>query len=211
MAATAIRGATLGDLKHMPGRSRDNLQPLPEFYRRRAVNGQVIEPAVHDAFEKIWPWFWNHVGTELGDPARAADLADEIVCRVTRHVKKHPGQIHSLVALCRVSAENYIKTVRKRERRIDFRGLGHDIEAALFPAASDSQRELDLMICTDQVLDGEDVEFRVMLQRRLMEETWPQIAEALGMSAEQARRRFQRARERIQWDVIFPERKRGGS
>jgi RNA polymerase sigma factor (sigma-70 family) len=190
----------------MPGRSRDNLEP-PEFYRRRVVKGRVIEPAVHDAFEKIWPWFWNHVGTELGDRARAADLADEIVCRVTGHVKKHPGQIHSLVALCRVAAENHIKTVRKRERRIDFRGLGQDIEAELFPAASDSQRELELLICTDQALDGENVEFRNMLQRRLMEETWGQIAEALGMSPEQARRRFQRARERIQWDVIFPERK----
>jgi DNA-directed RNA polymerase specialized sigma24 family protein len=195
----------------MPGWSRDNLEPLPEFYRRRSVNGRVIEPSVHDAFEKIWPWFWNHVRSELGDSTRAADLADDIVYRITRHVKAHPGQVHSLVALCRVSAENHVKTIKARERRIVFGGLGQDLEAALFPTASDVQRELDLRICAEQALDGEHSEFLEMVRRRLMDETWDEIGDALGMSAEQARRRYQRARERIDWDAIFPKRRDGGA
>lgn len=195
----------------MPGSRRDNLDRVPEFYRRRAVEGELIEPAVLDAFEKLWPWFWNHVGKELGDPTRAGDLADEIVGRVSKHIKTHPGPLHSLGALCRVAAENYIKTIKKRERRIDFRGLGRDIEATLQPAAVDLQRDLELWICADQALRGEDAEFRAMLQRRLMEETWREVGKAFGMTGEQARRRFYRRWERIQWDLIFPRRKGGHS
>ena len=195
----------------MPGSRRDNLERVPEFYRRRAVKGQLIEPAVHDAFEKLWPWFWNHVADELGDATRAGDLADEIVGRVSKHVKKHPGQVHSLGALCRVAAENYVKTIKKRDRRIDFRGLSRDIEAVASPAPDDSQRELELWICADQALRGDDVEFRAMLQRRLIDETWSEVGKAFGMSGEQARRRFNRRREQIRWDVIFPGRKGGHS
>ena len=195
----------------MPGSRRDNLERVPEFYRRRAVEGEAIEPAVHDAFEKLWPWFWNHVGKELGDPTRAGDLADEIVGRVSKHVKKHSSQVHSLDALCRVAAENYVKTIKKRERRIDFRGLSRDIEATLVPAAVDSQRELELWICADQALRGEDAEFRGMLQHRLMDETWREVGKAFGMTGEQARRRFNRRWARIQWDRILPPRKEGHS
>lgn len=195
----------------MPGSRRDNLERVPEFYRRPAVKGELIEPAVHDAFEKLWPWFWNHVGNELGDPTRAGDLADEIVGHVSKHVKKHPGQVHSLGALCRVAAENHVKTIKKRERRIDFRGLSSDIEATLQPPAVDSQRELELWICADQALRGEDAEFRGMLQHRLMDETWREVGIAFGMSGEQARRRFYRRWERIQWDLIFSLRKGGHS
>src|SRR5215471_361830 len=187
----------------MPGSRRDNLERVPEFYRRRAVKGQLIEPAVHDAFEKLWPWFWNHVADELGDATRAGDLADEILWRVSKHVKKHPGQVHSLGALCRVAAENYVRTIKKRDRRILFRGLSRDIEATSLPAATDSRGELELWICADQVLRGEDAEFRAMLQRRLMDETWPEVGKALGMTGEQARRHFHRRREQIQWDLIF--------
>jgi hypothetical protein len=128
----------------------------------------------------------NHVDRELGDSTRAGDLADEIVGRVSKHIKTHPGPLHSLGALCRVAAENYIKTIKKRERRIDFRGLGRDIEATLQPAAVDLQRELELWICADQALRGEDAEFRGMLQRRLMDETWREVGIAFGMTGEQA-------------------------
>jgi DNA-directed RNA polymerase specialized sigma24 family protein len=195
----------------MPGSSRDNRERLPEFYRRPSVNGRLIEPTVHDAFEKLWPWFWNHVGNELGDPTRAGDLAGEIASRISKHISKNPGQVQSLIALCRVAAENFVKSVKARERRVVFRGLGHDIESTLFPAASDWQDELELWICAEQVLEGDDVEIRTMLQHRLMEDTWDQTGEALGMTGEQARRRFQRARHRIQRDVIFPRHKRGRS
>ena len=96
----------------MPGSIRGNRERLPEFYRRPSVNGRLIEPTVHDAFEKLWPWFWNHVGNELGDPTRAGDLADEIASRISKHISKNPGQVQSLIALCRVAAENFVKSVK---------------------------------------------------------------------------------------------------
>ena len=181
----------------MPGNIRDDQKRLPEFYLRPSVNGRSIEPEVQSAFAELWPWFWNYVGKELGDSDRAADLADEVASRVSKYVKAHPDRVRSLVGLCRVAAVNFVATTKTRERRIDYRGLGQNIEAALDPISSDWQEEVELSIWVDQVLRGHDAETRMMLQRRLLEETWDQIGSSLGLTGGQARLRFRRALERI--------------
>jgi hypothetical protein len=50
-----------------------------------------------------------------------------------------------------------------------------------------------------------------MLQRRLMDETWDEIGDSLGLTAGQARLRFRRALERIRLDVIIRGANRGRS
>lgn len=191
----------------MPGHIRDDQKRLPEFYLRPSVNGRSIEPEVHSAFAQLWPWFWNYVGTELGDSDRAADLADEVASRVSKYVREHPDQVRSLVGLCRVAAVNFVATTKTRERRIDYRGLGKDIEAAVDPIPSGWQEEIELSIWVDQLLRGHNAETRMMLQRRLLDETWDEIGSSLGLTGGQARLRFRRALERIR-GVPTPDRGR---
>jgi DNA-directed RNA polymerase specialized sigma24 family protein len=195
----------------MPGQSRENQERLPEFYLSPAVKGRSIEPEVQSAFSQLWPWFWDFVGKELGDADRAADLADEIAYRVSKYLQEHPGQVRSVVGLCRVAAVNFVTTTKTREGRIDYRGLGQDIEANLNPIAADWQEDIDISIWVDQVFRGEDTETRRMVQLRLLEETWDQIGDTLGLTGGQARLRFYRALERIHADLIFRGPRRGRS
>src|ERR1019366_9293943 len=86
----------------MPGWDRDDRKRLPEFYLSPAVKGFRIDPGVRSAMEQLWPWFWDHVGDQLGDPDRAADLAERVACGVTVYLKTHELK-GSLGALCRVA------------------------------------------------------------------------------------------------------------
>ncbi len=187
----------------MPGRSRENQERLPDFYLSPAVKGRPIEPEVRSAFEQLWPWFWDFVGKQLGDADRAAELADRIAYRVSKYLESRPGQVRSVVGLCRVAAVNLVATTKTREGRIDYCGLGQDIESTLRPIAPDWQDEIELSIWVDQVFRGQDTETRRMLQRRLLDETWDQIGESLNLAGGQARLRFHRSLERIHADVIF--------
>ena len=195
----------------MPGYSRDGQKRLPDFYLRPTVNGRSIEPEVRTALAQLWPWFWNYVGKELGDADRAADLADEVASRVSKYAKLRPGHVRSLIGLCRVAAVNLVTTTKSRERRIDYRGLSQNVEATLDLTAPDWQEEVELSIWVDQLLQGHDAETRKMLHLRLLDETWDEIGDSLGLTAGQARLRFRRALERIREDVIVPRPDRGPS
>lgn len=195
----------------MLGSSRNDQERLPEFYLRPAAKGQRIHAEVRAAFEKLWPWFWTYVRRQLGDPDRAADLAEEIAARVSKNLQTHDGEIRSLLAFCRVSAVNFITSTKAREGRVDYRGLGQDIEAALGPAATDEHGDAELAIWVDQILQGHNRDTRTMLQLRLLDHTWPQIGGVLGMSGDQARLRFRRAMEETDHDALPRRPKRGRS
>jgi DNA-directed RNA polymerase specialized sigma24 family protein len=211
-----LRGG-LGHLAHdlawgtyaMPGRSRDNRMRLPEFYLSPSVEGLLIDEDVHSAMEELWPWFWNHVGDQLGDPDRAGDLAEGVAYRVTAYLKNHE-LLQSLVGLCRVAARNFVASTKTRERRIEFRGLSQEIEDSLGASAPDWQEDLEFWIWVDQVLQGHDSEIRVMLQLRLLKKTWDHIGKVLGMSGGQARLRFRRALNQIRANRKIPRPDRGG-
>ena len=195
----------------MPGSSRENQERLPDFYLRSVVKGQRISPDVRNAFEELWPWFWTFVGRQLGDRGRAADLAEEIAARVSKNLESREYDIRSLVAFCRVSAVNFITSLKTKEGRIDYRGLGQDIEAALGPAPPDSHDDAELSIRVDEILEGHNRDIRTMLELRLLELSWPQIGGILGISADQARLRFRRAMDETDDDVLPRRPKRGRS
>jgi DNA-directed RNA polymerase specialized sigma24 family protein len=146
--------------------------------------------------EELWPWFWNHVGEQLGDSARAGDLAEGVAYRVSAYLQNH-DLLQSLVGLCRVAARNFVQSTRSRERRIEFRGLSQDIEHSVGASGEDWQEDLEFWVWVDQVFQGHDREIRVMLELRLLNKTWDHIGDVLGMSGGQARLRFYRALEQI--------------
>jgi DNA-directed RNA polymerase specialized sigma24 family protein len=181
----------------MPGRSRKNQDRVPDFYLSATVNGQLIDPQVRAALEELWPWFWDYVGQELGDSGRAADLVDDIACRVSIYLAETAVEIRSLVGLCRVAATNLLRSTKIREGRIQYRGLSKDIEASLSPSAPDSKGIVERAIWIDQLFRDEDQEIRTMLQYRLVEDTWDRIGSLVDLTADQARLRFHRALRRI--------------
>jgi DNA-directed RNA polymerase specialized sigma24 family protein len=149
--------------------------------------------------EQLWPWFWDHVGDQLGDPDRAADLAERVACGVTVYLKTHELK-GSLGALCRVAGKNFVETIRKREQRIEFRGLSQEIVDSLAVPAQDWVEGVEVSILVQQILQSEDREIRVMLELRLLDKTWDEVGKELGMSGGQARLRLQRALKDLRGD-----------
>jgi DNA-directed RNA polymerase specialized sigma24 family protein len=185
----------------MPGRSRQNQERLPDFYLSCTANGWPIDPHVASALEELWPWFWRHVGQQLGDSGRAADLADELACRISMYLEAHPQGVRTLPGLCRVAATNLVISTKKKEGRIQYRGRSEDVEASLRPSAPDWQAEVEVAIWIDQVLSHQDREIRTMVQLRLLDETWDRIGSLLGLTFGQARLRFHRALRQIHDEV----------
>jgi DNA-directed RNA polymerase specialized sigma24 family protein len=183
----------------MPGWGRDDRKRLPEFYLSPAVEGLRIDPEVRLAMEKLWPWFWDHVGNQLGDPHRAADLGEKVAYGVTVYLKTHE-LTESLGALCRVAAKNFVETTRAREQRIEFRGLSQEVVDSLGVSAPDWVADIELSILVHQILQGKDREIRLMLELRLLDKTWDEVGKAVGMSGGQARLRLQRALKDLRGD-----------
>jgi DNA-directed RNA polymerase specialized sigma24 family protein len=192
----------------MPGRGRDNRKRLPEFYLSPSVKGLSIDRGVHAAMEQLWPWFWSYVGGQLGDPDRAGELADDVAYKVSAYLQNH-DQVRSLIGLCRVAAMHSVGSTKARERRVEFRGLSHELEGSLGACAPDWQEDADLWIWVDQVLQSKDLEIRLMLRYRLLEKTWDQIGQLLGMSGGQARLRFRRALQDIRANNTIGKTDRG--
>jgi len=181
----------------MPGRSREYQGRVPEFYMSPRVKGLQIDADVRAAFENLWPWFWRYVGEKLNDSGRAGDLADEIAYRISNHLEVHREPVRSMVGLCRVAAMHFVIATKMREKKIEFWGLSHDIEINLGASAPHWQQEVEVWIWIDQLLNGEDMQIRIMLHLRLLEETWGSIGKFLRLTPGQARLRFKRAVERI--------------
>jgi len=191
-AVNPCPGAGPEKVSSMSGGNEEDQSRLPDFY----VSGS-LRPELRDALEQLWPWFWHHVGHQLGDSDRAADLAEEVAAHISRSLEAHPREVRSLVAFCRVAAINYIASTKARESRIDYRGLSRDLEATTGTAAPDWRGEVELWIWVDQVLNGQPAEIRIMLFLRTLGKTWDQVGSVLGLTGGQARLRFYRALRRI--------------
>ena len=177
---------------YMSSRNREDQPRLPDFY----VSGSV-PPELRDALEQIWPWFWQYVGHQLGDPDRATDLLEEVAAHISKSLETNPREVRSVLAFCRVAAINYIASTKARESRMDYRGLSRDLEAINGTAAPEWRGEIELWIWVDQVLNGQPPEIRMMLFFRTLGKTWDQVGSLLGLTGGQARLRFYRALRQI--------------
>ena len=174
-----------------PGNNREYYGRPPEFYVSPSV-----APEVADALRVLWPWLWQYVGRQLGDPTLAGDINDRVADQVSEFVRRNPDQVRSIIGVCRRAVINLVKSVQARDRRIDYRGLGRDLEVCA-PPAEGSAEELDFSIWVEQILHIADPEVRTMLSLRILGKTWRRIGKAFGMSAGQARLRFYRGIQRV--------------
>ena len=181
---------------------RHHQDRLPEFYLGAAVNGHQIDSRVRTVAERLWPWTWNYIGINLADHARAAELAEIVAFKVSRFLGAHPGEVRSLVGLYYATTVNLVKSHRSRQGRIDYRGLGQELEAEASALAPDWQREVELWILAEQIGHHLDPTVREIFNLRLLERTWQEIGALHGLSAGQARLRFYRALEKLPRDIL---------
>lgn len=186
----------------MSDNTRHNGSRLPEFYLPQAVRGHEIDADVRSVAERLWPWAWNYIGMHLADYAGAAELAEMVAYRISRHLKAHPGEVRSILGLYYTTTANAIKSIKSRDGRIDYRGLGHDLEVIAVAHSPDWQQEVELWILVEEIGQHLEAEIREMFYLRLLEWGWEDIGNAHGLTAGQARLRFHRALEKLPDEII---------
>jgi DNA-directed RNA polymerase specialized sigma24 family protein len=192
----------------MSDENRHHDERLPDFYLPPAVQGLAIDPQVRAVAERLWPWAWNYIGSRLGDYAAAAELADQVAYRISRHLKNHPGKVRSLVALYYTATANLVRTVKSHDRRIDYRGLAQNLDFFATATEPDWQDEIELWILAEEIGQHFETEVREMFYLRLLEWGWEDIGRHLGLTAGQARLRFRRALEKATDEIrecLLPE------
>ena len=175
---------------------------LPEFYLPPAVKGHAIDPGVRDVAQRLWPWAWNYIGIHLVDYAGAAEVAELVAYRLSRHLKSHPGEVRSIVALYYTATANLIRSIKSHDGRIDYRGLGQDLEILVTAQEPDWQQEVELWILAEEIGQHFEADIREMFYLRLLELGWEDIGKLQGLTAGQARLRFRRALEKLPREII---------
>jgi DNA-directed RNA polymerase specialized sigma24 family protein len=192
----------------MSDEHRHHDERLPDFYLPPAVKGLPIDPQVRAVAKRLWPWAWNYIGTHLADHAGAAELADQVAYRISRHLKKYPGKVRSIVALYYTATANLVKTVKSHDGRIDYRGLAQDLEFLATAEEPDWQDEVELWILAEEIGQHFEADVREMFYLRLLEWGWEDIGKHLGLTAGQARLRYRRALEKLPKEIrecLLPE------
>ena len=129
-------------------------------------------------------------------------MAEIVAFKVSKFLKSHPAEVRSLVGLYAATTVNLLKSHRSRQGRIDYRGLGQELEAETGALAPDWQRQVELWILAEQIGNHLDRTVREIFNLRLLERTWEEIGALHGLSAGQARLRFYRALEKLPRDIL---------
>jgi len=154
----------------MPGRAGQSEAPSG-FYVSPSVKGLRIDPQVRSAMEELWPWFWNYVDCQLGDTDRAGDLAERVVYGVSAYLQKY-GRVESLIGLCRVAATNASYQQRRGSDELNSVASARRSRVVSAFSAPDWQEEIVWVSGSTRSCRGHDQEISMMLQLRLLGNTW---------------------------------------
>ena len=174
----------------------------PEFYLAPAVKGHQIDADVREVAERLWPWTWHYIGTLLADYAAAAEIAELVAYRISRHLELHPADVRSIVGLYYRTTANLIKSCRSRDGRIDYCGLGQDLEVVAPAHEPDWRQEVELWILVEEIGQYFEAGIREMFHLRLLEWEWDDIGKLQGLTAGQARLRFRRALQKLPEEIL---------
>lgn len=186
----------------MSDHSRHQDERLPDFYLPPAVKGHQIDPGVRAVAQRLWPWAWNYIGVHLSDHAGAAEVAELVAYRLSRHLKGHPGEVRSIVALYYTATANLIRSIKSHDGRIDYRGLGQDLEILATAQQPDWRQEVELWIFAEEIGQHFEIDIREMFYLRLLDLGWEEIGKLQGLTAGQARLRFRRALEKLPKEIL---------
>lgn len=137
---------------------------------------------------------YNYVVRIVGEPALAEDLTQETFLRAYRALGRLPEDANHRAWLFRIATNAATDEIRRRKRRpLELLGLAPTLRAA----GESEDQKLGRMCLTDAMAEL-DVHHRIILN--LFEFgglNAPEVAEALGIRAEAARKRRQRARQAL--------------
>lgn len=164
---------------------------LPPFWLAADVGGtDTIDPIVSTVAEESWPWAFRLAQQELRDGPSALEIVEATAIEVSRRLRRQPDVGIHLAAYYRTALTNRIRAIAVRNGRIAYRGGPQDVEIICRPTAPQGFEGFEARMVLESILLHTTANVRRMLQYRLLEYSWREIADEFAITEKQVRSRF---------------------
>jgi DNA-directed RNA polymerase specialized sigma24 family protein len=164
---------------------------VPPFWiRTDARADRWLHPDVREESEDLWPWAYRYVTFVLHDPPRAAELLEDVAFEVSRRLQAQPEVNQNLKGYLITAFHHRVGLELLRNGRVTYEGLLRDLEGKHRLVARDWLMPLEIKICVGEIIALMPQEARRVVQYRLLDYTWEETAEAMGILVEQARNKY---------------------
>jgi DNA-directed RNA polymerase specialized sigma24 family protein len=189
-------------------RSPDLGEAAPFWLPSVDSDGQQIDDLVSGAAKELWPWAFRHVQRELHDATRALEIVQEVAADVSGRLKKDAEVGRNLKGYFTTSLIRCVRNHVLRESRIEYEGLIHELEENHHPRAPDWIRGFETRLSLKLLATYLSHPMRRMLNYRLADYCWTEIALAFNITTRQAKSRFYYGARKAYEDLLAAEAER---
>jgi len=202
------RDSVLNESHRMRGIRQPQRKPgggnLPPFWIQADNNGSRLDSRVVDESKDLWPWAYHHVEVVLHDATRAAELLEEVAIDVSERLQKKPDVSWNLKGYLITAFRNRVSLELLRASRITYEGLVSELEGKHRLIAPNWLGPLEISICVAQIIPFMPPDARRIVNYRLLDFEWGEIAEAMGIQVMQAKNKYYYG-IRTAWESLGPD------
>ncbi len=164
---------------------------IPPFWiQQKDRAGKCMHPAVRKESHGLWPWAYRYVEQMLRDPPRAAELLDEVARAVSHRLREKSEVGRNLRGYLIAAFHHRVGLELLRTGRLTYEGSVQELQGKHPIAASDWVVPLEAKICVGQIVALMPPEARRIVHYRLLDFSWKEIEEALGIPITLAKSRY---------------------
>ena len=171
---------------------------LPPFWIfAKDSRGRPLDPRVKEVAEQLWRFAHRLVDAELHDSASTAEIVEKVASEVSSRLRDQPGIDENLRGYFMTAFRRRVRHQSMREHRVAYEGLVSELELNHHLTGPDFNQMIERSLCLEVIIDLMPHEARHMLHLRILEFSWKEIGQRLGISAKQARSRFYYELEKV--------------
>ena len=172
-------------------RGSSGAEAVPPFWLRSDDgHGRVIDPRVLAVCKESWSWAYWHVRRQLNDGARMPDIVEDVAVQVSNRLRADAEVGRNLNGYFRTAMILRVRTLAVREGRITYEGGAHDLDTNHRPNARDWAKMFEDRMAIQSLIPYLSHPVRRILHYRLLDYSWKEIGKQLGLTEEQAKKRF---------------------
>ena len=170
-----------------------------------------MDPRVKEVAEVLWRFAHRLVDAELHDSASAAEIVEKVASEVSSRLLDQPSIHENLRGYFMTAFRRRVRHQLMREHRFAYEGLVSELELNHQLTGPDFKQMIEQSLCLEVIIDLLPHEARHMLHLRMLEFSWKEIGQRLGISAKQARSRFYYEVEKVHSKLLQSKTRNAGS
>jgi DNA-directed RNA polymerase specialized sigma24 family protein len=152
--------------------------------------GRSIHPRVLNAARQLWKWAYVHVDVVLHDAPAAAELLEQVAIQVSARLESEREVDRNLKGYLIAAFHNHVRRELIKANRFTYVGLLRELEEKHPLLASDFTDAVEFEIFVNRLTALMPEETQRIVRYRLLDFTWKEIGNALGILASQARNKY---------------------